>query len=78
MPVRRVALGEVGELVRENIRYIRTDKELTQAELATVADLPSQSITEIENGARRVNVDDLVAIARALGVPFSRLLGASK
>jgi transcriptional regulator with XRE-family HTH domain len=78
MPIRRVALGEIGEVVRENIRIIRTEKELTQAELANMADLPSQSITEIENGARRVNVDDLVAIARALGVPFSKILGANK
>lgn len=75
MPVRRVVLGETGDLVRENIREIRLARELTQAQLAELAQLPTQSITEIENGARRVNVDDLVAICRALKVRPARLLG---
>ena len=75
MPVRRVVLGETGTLVRENIRALRLERELTQNQLAEIAELPTQSITEIENGARRVNVDDLVAICRALKVRPSRLLG---
>jgi transcriptional regulator with XRE-family HTH domain len=50
-------------------------RNLTQNELALKAELPTQSITEIENGARRVNVDDLVAIAAALRVSTGRLLG---
>jgi transcriptional regulator with XRE-family HTH domain len=75
MPVRRVTLGAVGENVRDNVRTLRTAQELTQAQLANMADLPSQSITEIENGARRVDVDDLVAIALALKVPVHKILG---
>lgn len=75
MPVRRVTLGPVGELVRDNIRDCRLKRELTQTELAVKAGLPTQSITEIENGARRVNVDDLVAISSALRVSNARLIG---
>lgn len=75
MPVRRVTLGAIGEIVRENVRTLRTSQELTQAQLANMADLPSQAITEIENGARRVDVDDLVAIAQALKTPVHRILG---
>ena len=75
MPVRRVALGPVGELTRANIRDCRLKRELTQVELAEKSDLPGQAITEIENGARRVNVDDLVAISSALRVSVFRLLG---
>lgn len=75
MPVRRVTLGRTGETVRANIRECRLKRELTQAELAGLADMPTQSITEIENGARRVNVDDLVEISRALRVTTGRLLG---
>lgn len=78
MPVRRVELGEVGQLVRINIRDLRLKRDLTQAQLATMADLPTQSITEIENGARRVNVDDLVAICKALKVRPARLLGTKQ
>jgi len=75
MPVRRVTLGRTGETVRANIRECRLKRNLTQAELAVAAEMPTQSITEIENGARRVNVDDLVEIARALRVTTGRLLG---
>jgi transcriptional regulator with XRE-family HTH domain len=74
-PSRRVALGETGTLVKDNIRYCRMKRELTQAQLADLAALPTQAITEIENGARRVSVDDLTAIARALKVSNARLLG---
>lgn len=75
MPVRRVQLGDTGTIVRNNIRDLRLRRELTQNQLALLADLPTQSITEIENGARRVNVDDLVAIAQALKVRPARILG---
>lgn len=75
MPVRRVTLGEVGELTKDNIRECRLKREMTQTELAVKAELPTQSITEIENGARRVNVDDLVAISKALRVTVARLIG---
>lgn len=75
MPVRRVTLGRTGETVRANIRECRLKRNLTQAELAGLAEMPTQSITEIENGARRVNVDDLVEISRALRVSTQRLLG---
>ena len=75
MPVRRVSLGPVGERTRAAIRECRVKRELTQAELAHKAGLPAQSITEIENGARRVNVDDLTAISTALRVSVARLIG---
>jgi transcriptional regulator with XRE-family HTH domain len=75
MPIRRVTLGKTGEVVKANIRECRVKRNLTQNELALKAELPTQSITEIENGARRVNVDDLVAIAAALRVSTGRLLG---
>lgn len=74
MPVRRVELGPVGRAVKDNIREYRTKRELTQTELATRAGIPNQAITEIENGARRVNVDDLVLIAKALNVRVDKLL----
>lgn len=77
-PSRRVALGETGETVRANIRECRLKRDMTQAELATIAGLPTQAITEIENGARRVHVDDLTAIAASLRVSCARLLGVRR
>ena len=75
MPIRRVVLGNTGEHVRDTLRELRSARGLSQAQLAAKAGLPSQSITEIENGARRVNVDDLTALCRALKVKPERLLG---
>jgi len=77
-PTRRVALGKTGETVKANIRECRMKRDMTQQELAMIAELPTQAITEIENGARRVNVDDLVAIASALRVSTARLLGVKR
>ena len=74
MPVRRVELGPIGEVVKANIRDIRIERDLTQVQLATLSGLPAQAITEIENGARRVTADDLVGVAAALKVSTTRLL----
>ncbi|CAN3126257.1 helix-turn-helix domain-containing protein [Mycobacterium sp. smrl_JER01] len=73
-------LDNTGETVRENIRRIRDDvRGLSQAALSErLRDLgrpiPPLGIHRIENGDRRVDVDDLIAIAVALDVsPISML-----
>lgn len=73
-------IGPTGITVGENVRRIRADTRTTQAELARrLAEngrpIPVASIGRIESGERRVEVDDLVAIAIALGVtPLALLL----
>lgn len=72
-------LGHTGETVRRNIRWIRDDRGISGAELSqTVGRLgrpiPLLGIQRIEAGTRRVDVDDLMAIAVALGVSPSSLL----
>jgi transcriptional regulator with XRE-family HTH domain len=80
---RRVHLGATGEQVRSNIRRLRERGGLSQAQLArlttsTTRPLASVAINEIENGARRVDVDDLVSLAAALGVNPNALLMPDK
>lgn len=72
-------LGPTGETVRHNIRRLRTDARMPLTELS--ADLgeagrpiPVLGVRRIEDGTRRVDVDDLVAIAAALGVSPITLL----
>lgn len=73
-------LGETGETVRKNIRRIRDLRAVSGPELsAKLGELgrpiPPLGIHRIENGDRRVDVDDLVAIALALGIsPLALLL----
>jgi hypothetical protein len=64
-------LGPTGETVRKNIRTVRENLGMAVTELsAKLADIgrpiPPLGIHRIEGGERRVDVDDLMAIAVAL------------
>lgn len=77
-------LDATGEAVRRNIRRIRDERGISAPELSQRLDLlgrpiPPLGISRIENGQRRVDVDDLVAIAVALRVsPPTLLMPARK
>lgn len=78
-PKRRVNLGATGNTVRANIARIRDDRRLTLRKLSTLLGevgrpLGHTAISDIENGSRRVDVDDLIALAVALGVSPNTLL----
>jgi transcriptional regulator with XRE-family HTH domain len=71
--------GPTSERVAANLRRIRRQREMTTAQLSRrLAELgqPIQDtgITKIEKGERRVDVDDLMALALALGVTPNALL----
>lgn len=79
MATRKVEIGPTGDTVRQNIARARNDRRLTLRELAKVlaqSDRPLSytTLSQIENGARRVDVDDLMAIAVALDVSPASLL----
>ncbi|WP_219460207.1 helix-turn-helix domain-containing protein [Nonomuraea rhizosphaerae] len=76
---RRTSLGPVGESLRQNIKRIRESQRLTYTELSkklTTAGRPIAilGLRRIERGQRRVDVDDLVALAAAFGITPSDLL----
>lgn len=65
--------------MRENLKRIRAAREMTQAGLAEALaqagrPIPVASIAKIEAGDRRVDVDDLAALAEALETPIAQLL----
>jgi transcriptional regulator with XRE-family HTH domain len=72
-------VGPVGQQVAENIKGSRTRAGMSVRGLSAKLEelgrpiLPS-GITKIEQGGRRVDADDLVAIATALDVSPTRLL----
>lgn len=71
--------GPAGQAVAQNVRQLRQARRLSQPKLAervTVAGRPMKTtaISKIETAERRVDVDDLMALAVALGVNPSRLL----
>lgn len=74
-------LGPIGEAVRANVKRIREDSRgLSQVELSNLLGqlgrrIPPLGIYRIEAGERRVDVDDLVALAVALDTsPVSLLM----
>lgn len=78
-PRRANDLGPIGEYVARNVRKLREDRELSTTKLAErLKDLGRPigptAITRLEAGQRRVDTDDLVALAIALGVSPNRLL----
>ncbi|MEU8688848.1 helix-turn-helix transcriptional regulator [Streptomyces sp. NPDC048665] len=72
-------IDETGNTVAANVRRLRAQRGLTTQQLAErLVDLGrpiiANAITKIEQGRRRVDVDDLMALAIALGVTPNTLL----
>jgi transcriptional regulator with XRE-family HTH domain len=79
MAARAIQIGETGERVAAAVATHRQRRGWDQrhlAELVTAAGRPMSAsvLGKIESGARRVDVDDLAALAAALDVPPARLL----
>lgn len=77
--VREVPPNTPEAIVSANVRRLRKSRRLTQEELAEQAtraghDLGSMAIWSIENGKRRINVDDLYGLAEVLSVSPQQLL----
>lgn len=70
-------LGPIGEQVAENVRRLRgamSYRELSERLEALGRPIPVLGLSRIESKARRVDADDLVALALALDVTPVRLL----
>jgi transcriptional regulator with XRE-family HTH domain len=79
MSAHPTGLGPAGHAVRLNIRRLRQAQHMTTAEMAEKLasagrPLLANGVTKVEKGGRRVDVDDLVAFAAALGVAPGQLL----
>ena len=74
------SLGETGRVVARNIRTLRKARNLAYTELSArlrelKREIPTWGLRKIESGGRRVDTDDLVALAFALNVsPLALLL----
>ena len=57
-----------------SVRLLREQRGLSLAELARQAGLAKQTLSKLEQGTGNPTVDTLFSIARALGVPVTRLV----
>ena len=63
------------QIVRDNIKKYRTERNLTQQNLAEMTDMSREYITDIENESRNkhVTIAVLGRIAEALEIPIGKL-----
>lgn len=56
--------------VRDKIKELRIARGLNQSEVDSDANLPTNSTSKIERGLRNATADELIRIAKTLGVPL--------
>ncbi len=66
------------ERVRRRLRELRARRGLTLAEVAERAGMAPSTVSRLESGARRLAVDHLPHLARALGVSTDELLAEDR
>ena len=62
------------ELVRARLRALRTERGLSQEEVARRAGMATSTLSRLESGDRRLAIDHLAPLAEALGVDVGALL----
>lgn len=65
---------DLGTLVRERLRKLRTARGLTQDALCERAGISRDAVTRIEGGSRVPTIDTLERLGKALGVSVSELV----
>jgi putative transcriptional regulator len=63
----------IQERVGNNIKELRTNLGLTQAQLAELVGVARVSILAIENGRFLPTIETALSISKALGVPVERI-----
>ncbi|MFD3548511.1 helix-turn-helix domain-containing protein [Streptomyces sp. NPDC058655] len=66
--------GELDGLVRQRLRALRVAQGWSLAELAARAHLSQSTLSRIETGRRRLALDQLVTLARALDTSLDQLV----
>ncbi|MBC9712666.1 helix-turn-helix transcriptional regulator [Streptomyces sp. TRM66268-LWL] len=66
--------GDLDGLVRKRIRALRVAQGWSLEELATRAKVSQSTLSRIENGQRRLALDQLVTLARALDTSLDQLV----
>lgn len=62
------------DTVRERVRALRNERELTQEQLCEAAGLSLDAVSRIEHGSRVPTLDTIERLARGLGVSVTSLL----
>lgn len=66
-------MDSLRKVFSENIKRIRTEKHISQEELAFQCGLHRTYLSDIERATRNVSIDNIEKIAKALNTPASIL-----
>ena len=66
--------SKISIYLAQNIEKLRNSKNLSQQQLAKLADIPRSTLTNIESGVGNPSLANLVKISSALGVGIEELL----
>ena len=70
------AVDDVLEAVRERLRALRQQRRMTLAALSASTGISVSTLSRLESGQRRPNLELLLPLARAHRVPLDELVGA--
>ncbi len=73
-PLRALVMEELHQLLLENIKRIRTEKGLTQKDVADGADMLVPTYSRLERGQANPSLGSMYRVATALGVGVHELL----
>ena len=63
-------------MVGARLRAVRLERDVTLAELSAATGISPSTLSRLESGQRRPNLELLLPLARAHGVPLDELVGA--
>ena len=63
-------------MLSRNLRYFREQRNMPQMELSEMTGVKQSDISAFESGHKSPRVDTAIAIADALGVSVSQLIGS--
>ncbi|MHA6630803.1 helix-turn-helix domain-containing protein [Pseudonocardia sichuanensis] len=69
-------LAGVLEAVGPRLRTLRRNRRITLADLSATTGISESTLSRLESGRRRANLELLLPLARAYGVPLDDLVGA--
>lgn len=60
--------------IGQKIKHIRESKGLSQGKLAKISGIAQSSISYIESGSKKPNIETIMILAKALDTPISSLI----
>ena len=66
------------KLIGKRVKEVRTEKGISQADLAERCKTSAQYLSQIENGRKQASMQTLVSVAEVLGVSLNELLSGNQ